>query len=303
MAVVIPCFNEAQTIVGVVEGFRAALPGCDVIVVDNASTDDTAQRASDAGARVVRESRQGKGFALQRGLEETGRHDWIVMVDGDGTYFADDAPRLLERARAGADMVIGIRLASTEPGAFPPGHAVGNRAFSLLVQLLFGRRAQDVFSGYRVLSRRFLDQSPLVAQGFEIETELSIQAFVGCFPVDEIPVRYGARPAGSSSKLRTYRDGYRILLALLAYFRDYRPLTFFGGLAAAFGLLGLVGGSVVVLEFLRTERILRIPLAVLSATLLTLSALSVTVGIILSAVFRRTAELAVLLKRREKSGP
>jgi glycosyltransferase involved in cell wall biosynthesis len=300
IAVLVPCHNEAATVAGVVRDFRAALPGAEIVVIDNASVDETARIAREAGARVVRETRKGKGFALQRGLEEVPDADFVVMVDGDGTYSGTDAPRLLAAARDGADMVIGTRLASTEEGAFPPGHSLGNRAFSLLVQILFRRRTQDVFSGYRVLSRRFLDKSPVIAQGFEIETELSVQAFVGQFLIDEIPVRYGARPSGSVSKLHTYRDGYRILVALLAYFRDYRPLTFFGGLSILFGGLGLVGGGVVVAEFLESGRILRLPLAVLSTTLLSLGALSLTIGVILSAVFRRTAELAALFTRQRK---
>ena len=300
IAVLVPCHNEAATVAGVVCDFLAVLPEADIVVIDNASGDETARIAREAGARVVRETRKGKGFALQRGLEEVPDADFVIMVDGDGTYFGTDAPRLLAAARDGADMVIGTRLSSTEKGAFPPGHSLGNRAFSLLVQVLFRRRTQDVFSGYRVLSRRFLDKSPVVAQGFEIETELSVQAFVGQFRIDEIPVRYGTRPSGSVSKLHTFRDGYRILVALLAYFRDYRPLTFFGGMSILFGIPGLLGGAVVVAEFLESGRILRLPLAVLSTTLLSLGALSLTVGVILSAVFRRTAELAALLTRQRK---
>jgi len=298
VAVVVPCHNEAATVGKVVRDFRAALPEAEVVVVDNASTDATARLAREAGARVVAEPRPGKGFALLTGLRETRDADLFVMVDGDDTYPAEDAPRLLAAACAGADMVVGTRLEASEEGAFRAGHSFGNQLFNLLVRLLFGVRTRDLFSGYRVLTRRFLAATPLIAQGFEIEAELSLQAAVRRFRLAEVPIRYRARPEESPSKLHTYRDGYRILLAILTFFRDYRPLAFFGTLALALLALSLAGGGVVVAEFLRTGLVPRLPLAVLAAALFILSALSLTCGVLLSSISRRSAEIAALLPWR-----
>lgn len=300
VAVVIPCHNEAATVAKVVQDFRAALPLARVLVVDNASTDGTAQLASDAGAEVIRETRPGKGFALLSGFRKAGSEgaEVFLMVDGDDTYPAEEAGRLVAAVEAGADMVIGTRLASAEAGAFRAGHSFGNQLFIFLARLFFGIRTRDLFSGYRALSRRFLAATPLIAQGFEVETELSVQAQVGRFPVAEVPVYYRARPAESPSKLNTYRDGTRILFAILRFFRDYKPLTFFGILALFFLALSLLGGGVVVTEFIRTGLVPRLPLAVLSAALFLLSALTITCGILLSSINRRAAEIAALLPWR-----
>jgi glycosyltransferase involved in cell wall biosynthesis len=302
VAVVIPCHNEAATVSKVVRDFRAALPQADLVVVDNASTDGTADLARAAGARVVHEPRAGKGFALLSGFREAKDADFFVMVDGDDTYPAEDALRLLaaagDTAAGGADMVIGTRLAGAEAGAFRAGHSLGNHLFNLLVRLLFGVKTQDLFSGYRVLTRRFLQSAPLIARGFEVEAELSLQAVVQGFRTAEVPIRYRARPEESPSKLKTYRDGTRILLAILTFFRDYRPLTFFGLLALFFLVLSLAGGAVVVTEFLRTGLVPRLPLAVLSAALFILAALSFTCGVLLSSINRRSAEIAALIPWR-----
>jgi hypothetical protein len=216
------------------------------------------------------------------------------MVDGDDTYPAADAPKLLAAAEAGAEMVIGTRLQEFEAGAFRAGHSFGNWLFIFLVRLLFGVRTQDLFSGYRVITRRFLESTPLIAQGFEVEAELSLQATVQQFPVAEVQVRYRARPKENPSKLHTYRDGYRILMAILTFFRDYKPLTFFGVLATFFLVLSLAGGGVVITEFVRTGLVPRLPLAVLSAALFILAALCLTCGVIITTINRRSAEIASL---------
>jgi len=299
VAVVIPCHNEACAIAKVVRDFRAALPGARIVVVDNASSDDTAEIARAAGAEVAFESRRGKGYALLRGFAMTRNADHVIMVDGDDTYPAEDAHKLLDCVRAGlADMAIGTRLQTFAEDAYPPLHNLGNRLFVLLVRILFGVRTTDLFSGYRAFSRRFLEISPLIAQGFEIETELSLQALTANFVVAEIPVHYRERPRGSTSKLRTVRDGYRILLALLAFFRDYRPLTFFGAIALAFAGCGLGIGGVVVSEYLRTGQILRIPSAILCIGLMMLSAVSAIAGVVLSSISRRAYEIMALIGRR-----
>jgi glycosyltransferase involved in cell wall biosynthesis len=287
VAVVVPCHNEELTVGKVVADFRAALPGALVLVVDNASRDRTSEVAREAGAEVIREARPGKGFALLTGFRHAraAGAEYFVMVDGDDTYPAEDAPRLLEAAQDGAEMVIGTRLATYDEGAFRAGHSFGNQLFITIVRMLFGVKTQDLFSGYRVITRRFLEATPLISQGFEVEAELSLQATVQRFPVAEVPVRYRARPKENPSKLNTYRDGYRILMAILTFFRDYKPMTCFGLLALFFLALSLAGGGVVIAEFLRTG-------LVLSAALFILAALSFTCGVLLSTINRRSAEIA-----------
>jgi glycosyltransferase involved in cell wall biosynthesis len=297
VAVVIPCHDEELTVAKVVTDFRTSLPAARILVVDNASRDRTAEEARKAGAEVIREPRPGKGFALLSGFRKA-RADGavlLVMVDGDDTYPAEDAPKLLAEAEAGAEMVIGTRLTDFEQGAFRTGHSFGNWLFIFLVRLLFGVKTQDLFSGYRVITRRFLEATPLIAQGFEVEAELSLQAVVQRFPVAEVPVRYRARPRENPSKLHTYRDGYRILLAILTFFRDYKPMTCFGLLALFFLALSLSGGGVVVAEYLRTGLVMRLPLAVLAAALFLLAALSFACGVLLSTINRRSAEIASLV--------
>lgn len=297
VAVIIPCHNEELTVGKVVTDFRAALPAARILVVDNASSDRTAEEARRAGAEVIREPRPGKGFALLSGFRKA-REDgagYLIMVDGDDTYPAAEAPKLLAAAEAGAEMVIGTRLTDFEEGAFRAGHSFGNWLFIFLVRLLFGVRTRDLFSGYRVVTRHFLEATPLIAQGFEVEAELSLQAVVKRFPVAEVPVHYRARPRENPSKLHTYRDGYRILLAILTFFRDYKPMTFFGLLALFFLILSLAGGGVVIAEFLRTGLVPRLPLAVLAAALFLLAALSFACGVLLSTINRRSAELAALI--------
>ena len=298
VGVVIPCKNEEASIAKVVADFRRALPDARIVVIDNASTDATSQRAAEAGAIVTAETRRGKGFALVRGFRMVRDCEYVVMVDGDDTYPAEDVVQLIDALRAGADMAIGTRLNSFDDEAYRAGHNFGNRAFIWLVRVLFGAKTQDLFSGYRAFSQRFLEASPLIAQGFEIETELSLQALSGGYVVSEVPVHYRKRGEGSVSKLSTFRDGYRILVALLAFFRDYRPLTCFGIIAATFFLLSGLSGSVVVSEYLRTGQVLRMPTAILSVGLALLGAISFIGGLLLSSVSRRAQELAALLSRR-----
>jgi glycosyltransferase involved in cell wall biosynthesis len=296
--VIVPCRNEQASVAKVVREFLA-LPHVDqILVVDNASTDQTAETARAAGARVILESRPGKGYALLTGVREAGDADYYVMVDGDDTYPSDQLPELLAAAERGADMVIGTRLQSPETGALRPGHTLGNRLFIQLVRLLFGLKTRDLFSGYRVMSRRYVQAAPLIATGFEIELELSLQALTHGFQIAELPVSYRPRPEGSASKLRTFHDGLRILRSLFLFFRDYRPMTFFGTLSLILLAFSLTGGAVVILGFLKTGLVPRLPLAVLSAALFLLSALSLACGVLLSSINRRTAEIAALVRKR-----
>ena len=298
VAVVVPCRNEERSIGKVVEDFRRALPGALIVVVDNASTDATALRASEAGATVLHESRRGKGFAVVRGFRATRDADFVVLVDGDDTYPAESVHALLDGLRAGADMTIGTRLTSWEDGAYRPGHTFGNRLFIALVRVLFGVQTRDLFSGYRAFTQRFLMLSPLIAQGFELEAELSMQALAGSFVVTEVPVHYRARGEGSVSKLSTLRDGYRILIVLLAFFRDFRPLTCFGLLALAMFFLSAVSGGVVVEQYIQTGQVLRVPMAILSVGFALLGAISMIGGLLLSSLGRRSQQLAALILRQ-----
>jgi glycosyltransferase involved in cell wall biosynthesis len=299
VAVIIPCLNEEHTVGQVVFSFRAVLPAALIVVVDNRSTDRTAHLAREAGATVISESRRGKGHALVRGFQAARDAQQIVIVDGDDTYPPEDVLKLLAALDAGAEMAIGTRLMSHEAGAFSTTHSIGNRLFIWLVRLLFGVRTEDLLSGYRAFTRRFLDLAALLAPGFEIEAELSLQALAHEFEVAEVPVRYRARPTASTSKLHAFRDGRRILLALLAFFRDYRPMTFFGILGFGLVLLSLVAGLPVVAEYMRTGLVYRLPLAVLAVGLALLGAMALLGGVILSSVKRRAAELAAIVARRQ----
>jgi glycosyltransferase involved in cell wall biosynthesis len=298
VAVVVPCRNEASSITAVVRDFRAALPAARIVVVDNASSDGTAEIARAAGAEVVRETRRGKGFALLAGLRHAAPADIFLMVDGDGTYPAEDAVLLIARIQDGADMVIGTRLQGAGEGAFRFGHSWGNHLFIAIVRTLFGIRTRDLFSGYRALSNRLLQQSPLIAHGFEIEAELSIQAFANSFRVDEVPVAYRARTGNSESNLHAIRDGYRIAIAILAFFRDYRPLTSFGVTALLLLLASVSAGSLGIEQYVSAGQVLRIPMAIGAAALFILSALSMTAGILLSSINRRAEEIRSLLVSR-----
>ena len=298
VAVVVPCLNESPSIAAVVKDFRTVLPDAQIVVVDNGSTDGTAEIARHAGAVVIRETRRGKGFALLAGLRRAAPADIFIMVDGDDTYPAQDATALIAHIQDGADMVIGTRLHVDDAGAFRVGHSIGNRLFIGVVRLLFGIRTKDLFSGYRALTNRLLQHSPVIARGFEIEAELSILASANRFRVDEVPVKYRARPEESLSKLHTVRDGYRILIAILAFFRDYRPLTAFGITALVLLIASLSSGSLVIKQYLATGQVLRVPMAIGAAALFVLSALSMTAGVILSSINRRTEEIRALVVSR-----
>jgi glycosyltransferase involved in cell wall biosynthesis len=299
VAVVIPCHDEAASIGEVVRKFRELLPQAEVLVIDNASRDETSAVAREAGARVISESRLGKGFALMAGFDAARDADYYVMVDGDDTYPAEKVGELLQAAQAeGADMVIGTRLATSDPRAFRPGHGLGNRLFIWIVRLLFGIRTTDLFSGYRVLTHRFIRSTPLVATGFDVEAELSVQAQTNGYRVVELPVEYRARQGSSESKLRTVHDGIRILTGIMVLFRDYRPFAFFGWLTVAFVALGLWSGFAPIDDFIRTGLVHHMPRAILAASLFVMAALAIALGVLLSSINRRSAELAALIRKR-----
>ena len=297
VAVLVPCKNEGLTIAGVVQAFRAELPSAQLWVCDNGSSDDTAARAAQAGARVVTEPRPGKGNAVRR-LFDTVDADVYVLVDGDDTYDANGVHRLVECLETERlDMVIARRSADKPPprggvrgAAYRRGHEIGNRAFAFTISKLFGYRLDDVFSGYRVFSRRFIKSFPALSSGFEIETELTVFALDLGLPIREVTMPYRSRPDGSASKLRTYRDGARIAMMLVYLFEQARPAAFFGALAGLFAIVALALGIPVVVEFFDTGLVPRLPTAVLSAALVIVAAVFGVCGIVLDSVGRGRKE-------------
>ena len=292
IAVLIPCRNEALTIANVIAEFRRSLDRASIWVCDNASTDATAQRAVEAGADVVFEPRPGKGHAVRR-LFAAVDADLYVLVDGDATYAPDSAPAMLRKMLAEKlDMVVARRVTPDDSlsAAYRAGHVSANRGFARLISLLFGYRLEDIFSGYRVFSRRFVRSFPALSGGFEVETELTIHALDLDLPIAEVPSPYGVRPEGSSSKLHTYRDGLRITRTLLHLYAQVRPSRFYGSLAALAALSSLALGLPVVFQFLETGLVPRLPTAVLASALMVLAALAFGSGIVLDSVGRGRKE-------------
>ena len=292
IAVLIPCRNEALTVANVVASFRRELPDADIWVCDNRSIDSTAAVAGQAGARVVTEERPGKGHAVRR-LFTVADADLYVLVDGDDTYDARSVQAMIECLVADSlDMVVARRVTSPtgERAAYRRGHRSGNRAFAHAVSRLFGYPLQDIFSGYRVLSRGFVRSFPALSRGFEIETELTVHALDLDLPIREIDAPYGARPAGSESKLSTIRDGARIAALLVYLYEQVHPARFFGLVGAVFGAASVIVGTPVVVHFLQTGLVPRLPTAVLASALMLLAALAAVCGIVLDSVGRGRKE-------------
>jgi Glycosyl transferase family 2 len=298
VAVLLPCYNEESSIVRVVQGFHAALPDAVVYVYDNASNDRTAALAAAAGAVVRSEERRGKGTVVCRMFADV-EADVYVLADGDGTYDPTAAPAMVDRlAEDNLDMVVGCRAPAVgDDQTFPRGHVVGNWIFNRALKALFGGRFTDVFSGYRVMSRRFVKSFPVRFRGFEIETELVTHAVDIGLPHAEMVTTYRSRAADSKRKLRTVRDGMRILIAALLLFKEMRPLRFFTIIAATLTALALGLGAIPVSEFLRTGVVLRFPTAILAASIQIVAFISLTAGIILDSVChsRRQAKRLVYL--------
>ncbi len=290
VAVLIPCYNEVLTIRGVVENFRQALPGATIYVYDNNSRDSTAQAARDAGAVVRSEERQGKGNVVRRMFSDIDA-DCYVMVDGDDTYAAEAAAAGVSLvAEEGFDFV-NIARVTTITEAYRPGHKLGNVILTGIVRGFFGRQTSDMLSGYKVLSRRFVKSFPAMSQGFETETELTVHALEMRMPMKEFSAPYKERPEGSTSKLRTFRDGWRILMLISRLIKDERPLAFFASLGGLFAVMGLILGLQIVTEYLETGLVLRMPTAVLSVGFIVVAALSIFAGLILDVVTKARQEL------------
>lgn len=284
----LPCYNESAGIADVVAGFRKALPEAEIYVFDNNSTDATAERAAAAGARVFSEPCRGKGNVVRRMFADV-EADIYVMADGDGTYDPAFSPRLIELLRKkNLDMVVGIRIA--EAGAHRFGHRWGNVAYNWAVRSIFGSGFSDIFSGYRIFSRRFVKTFPALARGFDIETELTVHALDLRTPCAEVPVPYRARVQGSSSKLRTVRDGLKIFFAMMLLFKEVRPLRFFALISSVLFAAALVLGYPLLTTWLETGLVPRFPTAILATGISLLGFLSLTCGLILDSVARSRRE-------------
>jgi glycosyltransferase involved in cell wall biosynthesis len=290
VAVLIPCFNESGTVATVVRDFQQALPDAVVYVYDNNSTDGTIEVARASGAIVREEHQQGKGHVVRRMFADV-EADVFILVDGDDTYEAASAPRMVRHLLDnGLDMITARRIATSEE-AYRFGHVLGNRLLTSLVARSFGRRVSDLLSGYRVLSRRFVKSFPVLAGGFEIETELTIHALELGMPQDEIDTAYKERPEGTESKLNTYRDGARILKTILVLLKEERPLVFFSSFFVLFAAASVLFAWPIFIEFIETGLVPRLPTAVLSTGLMLIAFLSLACGLILDTVTRGRREL------------
>jgi glycosyltransferase involved in cell wall biosynthesis len=289
VAVLIPCRNEAVAVSRVILAFRAALPDAVIYAYDNNSTDDTVAMAQAAGARIGTETLQGKGNVVRRMFADV-EADIYVLVDGDDTYDAAVAPALIEMlVSQRLDMVTAVRVSDTV-AAYRPGHRFGNVLLTGLVAHLFGARVTDMLSGYRAFSRRFVKTFPAMSSGFETETELTVHALQLGLPTGEVPAAYSERPAGSESKLHTISDGLRILRLIVMLVKDERPLPFFSLSGVILFVIGVLCGIPVVLEFLRTGLVPRLPTAIVAAAGVALSFLSFACGLILDSVGRGRRE-------------
>lgn len=307
VAVLIPCYNEEITIADTVKGFQNELPEAEIYVFDNNSSDRTIERALNAGAHVLHERRQGKGFVVQTMFRAVDA-DVYVMVDGDGTYPPDAVVRLIEPIMRGeADMVVGSRLHAVSRSQFKQLNRWGNRLVLTVLNSMFRVQLTDILSGYRAFSRSFVKNLPLFGGGFEIETELTIKAVARGYRILEVPIDLTHRPSGSHSKIRIFRDGAIILNTILALFRDYKPLTFFGSVGLILFAVALIPGTIVIVEFFKTGLVPRLPSAVLAVGLVICGLLSLTVGLILHSIARRSQEfeyqMQVLARELRSSRP
>jgi glycosyltransferase involved in cell wall biosynthesis len=290
IAVLLPCYNEEAAVAQTVAGFRAALPDACIYVYDNNSSDRTREVAAAAGAIVRSEKMQGKGHVVRRMFADV-EADIYVMADGDATYDASAAPALVAKLiDEQLDMVVGARKSEVEE-AYRRGHVLGNKVFTGLLSSLFGRSFSDIFSGYRIFSRRFAKSFPALSRGFETETEISVHALELVMPVGEVITAYGARPEGSQSKLSTYRDGWRILKTILHLYRIERPVLFYGSFALLLAALAIVLAVPLAITYFQTGLVPRFPTAILVTGLMILAFLSFFCGLILDTVVRGRREV------------
>lgn len=290
IAVLLPCFNEEAAIGATVRGFREALPNATVYVYDNNSRDRTRESAIEAGAIVRTERQQGKGHVVRRMFADIDA-DVYVMADGDLTYDPKAAPAMVDLLLADQlDMVVGTRR-HEEKDAYRGGHVLGNKVFTGLLSSLFGRTFSDIFSGYRVFSRRFVKSFPVLSEGFEIETEMSVHALELRMPVGELETAYGVRPEGSHSKLSTYGDGWRILKTIVNLYRVERPVLFYGSIGALLVIAAIILAIPLVQTYLKTGLVPRFPTAILVTGMVIVAVLCFFAGLILNTVTRGRREV------------
>ncbi len=301
LSVVIPCLNEQIAIADVVREYRAAFPDAEILVIDNGSTDETARVAREAGALVLTEPRRGKAQAVLTALHHVDT-DVLIMVDGDMSYPAEGARLLFAKYQEQpVDMITGVR--TSEDSAHRPMHQLGTRAFAGVVDAVFDCRAQDVFSGLRLFSRRFYMNVPILSRGFELEMEFTIQAVDKGFTMLDVPVPFRKRAVGTSSKLKTVSDGLRILRLMFVLYRDYRPFAFFGWVSGLLFVAGALAGSLPIHEYILTSRVGRFPLAFLAASLMVMSLFSFQTGVTLQSSLRYSREaFQVRMRRYRASG-
>jgi glycosyltransferase involved in cell wall biosynthesis len=301
IAVLIPCYQEEKTIGKVVRDFRQALPRAEIYVFDNNCTDRTAEIAREAGAIVCREKRQGKGHVVASMFEQIDA-DIYVMVDGDDTYDAKAADVLLQPILKGdADMTVASRLDKFAQKSFRNFHILGNKLVCGIINWMFHSDVHDIFSGYRAFTREAAKLIPITAVGFDVETELTLQALYRGLVIKEITAAYGERPEGSFSKLKTGSDGLLVLLRLFLIIKSYKPLTFFGSIGAALMVLGLLVGIRPVYEFFNEHYVHAVPSAILASALVILSFFSVGLGLILNSVNLRLLEVEKLVRKWDVS--
>lgn len=293
VAVLVPCFNEEAAVGQVVADFRRVLPDAEIHVYDNNSTDRTIAVAEAAGAIVARERRQGKGHVVRRMFADV-EADIYVLVDGDATYDAASAPKMIATLLEGhLDMVVGLRVDQVE-AAYRPGHRLGNRMLTGFLAEIFGQQFKDILSGYRIFSRRFVKTFPVLSDGFEIETEIAVHALELSMPVAEIATPYLARPVGSVSKLNTWRDGFRILKTIIKLYRSEKPLRFFGVIGLVFAIIAVGLAIPLAVTYFEEGLVPRMPTAVLSTGLMILAMLSLSSGLVLDTVTRGRREMKLL---------
>ncbi len=301
LAVLIPCYNEEITIGKVVADFKKFAPGAKIYVFDNNSADKTAQIAGDAGAIVIKSPRQGKGNVV-RHMFSVIDADLYIMVDGDDTYPADMTEEMIAAVvESKADMVVGMRLSNYDEKAFRWMHEFGNKFVAWLVSLLFSSKVTDILSGFRVFTKNFTKNIYLKSSGFEIETEMTLQALAKNYVIKEVPIRYDKRPEGSVSKLNTFSDGIHILKAIFLIFKEYKPLVFFSILSAISFILGLVVGWFPISDYLATRYVSHVPLAILATTLEILAVLFLGIGLILNTITRFHIESHEVIKNLFKA--
>jgi glycosyltransferase involved in cell wall biosynthesis len=293
IAVLVPCFNEEAAVASVVGSFRKALPSAQIYVYDNNSKDRTAEVARAAGAEVRSERRQGKGHVVRRMFADIDA-DVYVLVDGDATYDAPSAPGMIERLlNEHLDMVVGSRV-DQERAAYRRGHRTGNWLLTSFLSSVFGQAFTDILSGYRAFSRRFVKSFPVLSDGFEIETELTVHALELTMPVGEVETPYYARPEGSVSKLNTWRDGLRILGTILKLYRSEKPLRFFTFIGLFLALVSISLAIPLAITYLEDGLVPRVPTAILSTGLMIVAVLSVSSGLVLDTVTRGRREMKLL---------